>query len=179
MKLWFRLLAVGCLTTAQVLVADEVVAGGKTAGDRVDDSWIHTRVKTELVGQGTSNINIEVYHGIVQLAGFVESNARRESADKIAASVKGVQKVSNKLVVQTSQRTAGRALDDSIVAGKVKAKIAGNENTSALKINVEARQGVVLLSGFVSSRDERDEAMKLAASIDGVIDVINGMDVVT
>jgi osmotically-inducible protein OsmY len=156
-----------------------VFAGGKSAGDRVDDSWIHTKVKSELVGQGTSNINIEVYHGIVQLAGFVESDARRESADRIAASVKGVQRVSNKLVVQTSLRTAGRTLDDGVVAGKVKAKIADNENTSALRINVEARQGVVLLSGFVSSDEERDEALKLAASIEGVIDVINGMDVVT
>jgi osmotically-inducible protein OsmY len=174
MKRLFKILGVACLAAAPA-----VFAGGKSAGDRVDDSWIHTKVKSELVGQGTSNINIEVYHGIVQLAGFVESDARRESADRIAASVKGVQRVSNKLVVQTSLRTAGRTLDDGVVAGKVKAKIADNENTSALRINVEARQGVVLLSGFVSSDEERDEALKLAASIEGVIDVINGMDVVT
>jgi osmotically-inducible protein OsmY len=174
MKRLFKILGVVCLAAAPT-----VFAGGKSAGDRVDDSWIHTKVKSELVGQGTSNINIEVYHGIVQLAGFVESDARRESADRIAASVKGVQRVSNKLVVQTSLRTAGRTLDDGVVAGKVKAKIADNENTSALRINVEARQGVVLLSGFVSSKEERDEALKLAASIEGVIDVINGMDVVT
>jgi osmotically-inducible protein OsmY len=180
MKLFFRLLAIGCLVGASAVIADEsaVIADKKSAGDRVDDSWIHSRVKAELVGQGATNINIEVYQGIVQLAGFVESEARRETADKVAASVKGVKQVSNKLVVQTSQRTAGRALDDGVVAGKVKAKIAQHEDTSAFKINVEVRQGVVLLSGFVASERERTEAVKIAASINGVIDVINGMDVI-
>lgn len=160
-----------------VLIVTACAAGGKTAGESVDDSWIHTKVKSELVGQGTSNINVEVHQGVVQLAGFVDSTYRRETAEKLAASVKGVRKVSNQLVVQTSNRTAGRALDDGVVAGKVKARLTDNKNTSGININVEVRHGVVLLSGFVSSDTERSEAIKVAAGVDGVIDVINGMDV--
>lgn len=162
-----------------LLLAAVGCATGKTAGESVDDSWIHAKVKSELVGLGTKNINIEVHRGIVQLAGFVDSTYQRESAEKVAASVKGVRDVSNQLVVQTSIRSAGRTLDDGVVAGKVKTKLAENVKTSGLRINVEVRHGVVLLSGFVVSEEERKEALTVAAAVDGVIDVINGLDVVS
>lgn len=160
------LIAAGCATN-------------KTAGENVDDTWIHTKVKSELVGHGSSNINIEVHKGVVQLAGFVDSTHDRETAEKVAASVVGVQRVSNQLLVQSSARTTGRTLDDGIVAGKVKAGLTENRMTDSSRINVEVRHGVVLLSGFVDSDDERKTAIKVAAGVDGVIDVINGMDVIT
>jgi hyperosmotically inducible protein len=165
------------LSLSLVLIASGVAAGTKTAGDKVDDSWIHTKVKSVLVGHGTSNINIEVQQGVVQLAGFVKSDHERETAEKSAATVKGVRDVSNQLVVQTSSRSTGRTLDDGVVAGKVKTGLADHEKTSGYRINVEVRHGVVLLSGFVTSSEERNEALKVAASVDGVIDVINGMDI--
>lgn len=154
-------------------------AGGKTAGESVDDTWIHTNVKSELVGHGTNNINVEVHRGIVQLAGFVDSTYQRETAGKIAASVKGVREVSNQLVVQTSARSTGRTLDDGVVAGKIKAGLAENAKTSGLRINVEVRHGVALLSGFVIDQEERRDALKVAAAVEGVIDVLDGMDVIS
>jgi osmotically-inducible protein OsmY len=159
-----------------LLMSAAAAAGAKTAGDRVDDSWIHTKVKSALVGLGTSNINVEVHHGLVQLAGFANSDEDRETAEKSALAVKGVRDVSNQIVVQTSTRSAGQTLDDGVVAGKVKTELADHETTSAFRINVEVRHGVVLLSGFVGTNAERNEALKVAAGVDGVIDVINGMD---
>jgi hyperosmotically inducible periplasmic protein len=98
------------------------------------------------------------------------------AGEKSAAAVKGVRDISNQLVVQTSDRSAGRTLDDGVIAGKVKAELVRNGITSGIRINVEVRHGVVLLSGFVNSSEERKEALKVAATVDGVIDVINGMD---
>ena len=53
---------------------------GKTVGEQVDDGVIHSKVKSQLVGFGSSNINIEVYQGLVQLAGFVDTTESREAA---------------------------------------------------------------------------------------------------
>ena len=150
----------------------------KTAGEKVDDSWIHTKVKSALVGEGSSNINVEVYQGKVQLAGFVDSDHVRESAEKKAAAVKGVRDVSNQLVVQTSARSPGRGLDDGVVAGRVKTALASHAETNAIDVNVEVRHGVVLLSGFVNTRAERDAAARIASTALGVVKVINGIDTI-
>lgn len=162
-----------------IAVSTAPSAAEKTAGEVVDDSWLHSKVKTELLGHGSSNINIEVYQGVVQLAGFVDSEEERNNAEKRAAAVQGVKRVSNQLVVQPASRSAGRALDDGVIATKVKSSLAENETTSAFRINVEVRSGEVLISGFVTSEAEREAAAQVAASVSGVTKVINGIDIAT
>ena len=112
-----------------VLISTAACSSKKSAGESVDDTWIHTKVKTKLVGFGTSNFNLEVYHGVVLMAGFVRSMTEREAAEAQAASVKGVVRVSNQLVVQPENRSAGQTLDDGVIAGKVKAELADDERT--------------------------------------------------
>lgn len=166
------------MSIALLFAASACTAADKTAGNRVDDGWIHTKVKSALVGSGAATINVEVHKGVVQLAGFVDSQTARETAGKTAAAVQGVTDVSNQLVVQTSTRTPGRTLDDGVVAGKVKTRLADSGRTSAIEVNVDVRHGVVLLSGFVNTDAERDAAAEVAGSVDGVIDIVNGIDVV-
>lgn len=161
-----------------LLASAAIAAGDKSVGAKVDDTWIHTKVKSALVGYGSSNINVEVYKGVVAIAGFVDSEYSRLSAGEAAAAVTGVVEVRNHLVVQTASRSAGRALDDGVVATKLKAELAESEITSAFGINVEVRHGVVLLSGFVDTEKERDEALRLAGNMEGVIEVVDGMDIV-
>lgn len=151
---------------------------GKTMGENVDDTVVHSKVKTELIGEGLGNINIEVHQGLVQLAGFVETTYEREKAASSIKDIRGVRGVSNQLVVKEAGRTAGRTLDDGVIAGKVKARLADDPRTSSLRINVEVRSGVVLLSGFVVDKDEKANAVKVAARTEGVVDVIDGMDVI-
>lgn len=167
------------LTLTFLLISLTLDAAEKTAGEHVDDSWLHTKVKSELVGHGTSNINVEVYQGVVQLAGFVDSEARRENAAKVASGVTGVKKVSNQLVVQGETRSAGRSLDDSVIAGKVKSSLADDKRTSGFRINVEVRFGEVLISGFVTSEAERDAAAEVTRLVGGVTKVYNGIDIAT
>jgi osmotically-inducible protein OsmY len=154
------------------------VMNQKSAGEKVDDAWIHTKVKSALVGEGSSNINVEVYQGKVQLAGFVGSDQGRDTAEKKAAAIKGVRDVSNQLVVQTEVRSPGRRLDDGVVAGRVKTALASHAETNAIDVNVEVRHGVVLLSGFVNTRAERDAAARIASTALGVVKVINGIDTI-
>jgi osmotically-inducible protein OsmY len=69
----------------------------------------------------------------------------------------------------------GQYIDDSAITTKVKASILGEPGLKSAEINVETFKGVVQLSGFVSSRDDINKAVKLARGVKGVKSVTNSM----
>ena len=60
------------------------------------------------------------------------------------------------------------ATADARITGTIKAKLVKNPNLSALRISVNTTDGVVTLSGSVSSPDEISQALKLALDTEGV-----------
>ena len=70
---------------------------------------------------------------------------------------------------------AGRVVDDSVITGKVKAELVADPTTKAHQISVETFQGVVQLSGFVSSQAAMDQAVRITRGIEGVSSVRNDM----
>jgi hyperosmotically inducible protein len=159
---------------AFLLCASSAAVADKTAGDHMDDGWLHTKVKSSLTFHGGSNVNIEVYHGVVQLAGFVDSASREEKILKAAAEVEGVEKVDDQIYVVEPDRRAGEALDDTTIASQVKAALGENKLVDGFDVNVESNRGVVLLSGFVDSKDNAAAAVKVAEGVEGVVKVIDG-----
>lgn len=79
------------------------------------------------------------------------------------------------LAAATAQagKSTGELIDDNTINASVKAALIGNKTTKAHDINVETYKGVVQLSGFVDSAEEKDEAARVAAGIDGVKSVRN------
>ena len=75
--------------------------------------------------------------------------------------------------VERHQETVGAYVDDSTITTKVKAKFAGDPTVSAMAIKVETLKGVVQLSGFAKSADERMAAERLARGTTGVQAVRN------
>ena len=75
--------------------------------------------------------------------------------------------------VERHQETVGAYVDDSAVTTKVKAKFADDPTVSAMAIKVDTMKGVVQLSGFAKSADERMMAERLARNTNGVSDVRN------
>ncbi len=75
--------------------------------------------------------------------------------------------------VERHQETVGAYTDDSVVTTKVKAKFADDPTVSAMAIKVDTMKGVVQLSGFAKSADERMMAERLARNTNGVTDVRN------
>lgn len=64
----------------------------------IDDSYITTKVKAAILGESTlksSEINVETFKGVVQLSGFVNSQADINKAVEVARGVKGVKSVNN------------------------------------------------------------------------------------
>jgi hyperosmotically inducible protein len=79
---------VGCASTSQ----------REGTGEYVDDSVITTKVKAAIFNEPTlksTEINVETFKGVVQLSGFVNSQADISKAVSLARSVKGVTGVKN------------------------------------------------------------------------------------
>ncbi len=76
----------------------------ETTGEYVDSTAISTKVKTKLATEGgtalASQVKVETLKDIVQLSGFVPSEADRTKAEQIAWSVEGVRGVRNDIIVQ-------------------------------------------------------------------------------
>ena len=73
------------------------------AGEYIDDTVITTQVKSLLAADDllkSFQISVETNKGIVQLSGFVDSQATVDKAGEIARSVKGVASVENDLNVK-------------------------------------------------------------------------------
>jgi len=64
-------------------------------------------------------------------------------------------------------------VSDTAITTQLKAKIVQNDMLSAANIHVETHKGVVQLSGFVSKDAQRNEAQRLAYTVNGVRSVVN------
>lgn len=71
------------------------------------------------------------------------------------------------------QQSVGSFVDDATLTTRVKAKFAEDRTVSALAISVETLKGVVQLSGFAKSAEEKSTAERLARSTSGVLSVRN------
>ena len=75
--------------------------------------------------------------------------------------------------VVRDQQTVGQYVDDTTLTTRVKAKFAEDPTVSAMALSVETFNGLVQLSGFAKSADERLKAEDLARRTSGVKGVKN------
>ena len=85
------------------------------------------------------------------------------------------------MVVREKTKKAGAAISDAAANARtttaVKSKLIAEPGISALSINVDTTDGLVTLSGTVSSHDEIAKAVRIALETDGVHKVISTMQV--
>lgn len=166
------ILSVGLIASSASVLADN--AAGKS------DVSLTASVKSALISNKdtkASQINVETQQGVVQLSGFVDSETAKQAAEETAQSVAGVTEVQNKLLVRDGKRSTGEAVDDTVIAAKVKGEIAGKAGLgTASDVNVEVNSGVVELSGFVPTTDAKMQAGEIARGINGVKDVRNNIE---
>jgi osmotically-inducible protein OsmY len=111
-----------------------------------------------------TELDVEVKDGKVALEGSVAYASQRDRAERIALGVGGVSGVDNRLRVLaavSADEVAERVTDAMDSAGR----------TGADQVRVSVRDGDVILTGSVSSREHRDAALEAAASAPGVADV--------
>ena len=72
-------------------------------GEYMDDTMITTKVKTAILNEPTlkvAEINVETFKGVVQLSGFVSSQAAATKAVEVTREVGGVKSVKNDMRIK-------------------------------------------------------------------------------
>ena len=95
----FVAMALGCASTAKQ----------EGTGEYVDDTVITTKVKAAILNEPTlksAEINVETFKGVVQLSGFVSSQAAENKAVEVARTVGGVKSVKNDMRLKYRRRVA-------------------------------------------------------------------------
>jgi hyperosmotically inducible protein len=185
MRRSFTLSTATALLSALLIAACSSTPTQRSAGETVDDSVLTGKVKAALVDNDlvkAGEVNVDSYRGVVQLNGFVGTQAEKSAASKAAQSVKGVKEVRNNLEVKSvamanadADRSAGQVVDDATITAKVKTDLIADPTTKAHQINVDTNSGIVELGGFVDSQAAKDRAAEIARSVKGVKDVKNDL----
>lgn len=77
----------------------------------------------------------------------------------------------------STQEGIGEFVDDSVITTKVNAAIFNEPTLKSTEINVETFKGIVQLSGFISSAENKIKAVELAHNVKGVKSVKDDMRV--
>jgi hyperosmotically inducible periplasmic protein len=83
--------------------ADDTRAMGASAGEKLGDATVSTRVKAVLSADkqlGDSKIDVDTRNGVVTLSGAVANNEARDHVLELARNVKGVNSVNDQLAVK-------------------------------------------------------------------------------
>lgn len=162
-------------------VENQLVTKAEVVAEKAD-VWIARKLKWTLlfhrnVSYGATTIDVK--DGVVTLNGKAASTAQKDLTSEYAKDIDGVKNVKNEMTVATVPeppvRTMAEKIDDASVVAQVKMVLATHRATSAVKTAVEARDGVVSLTGIAANGAEKDLVTKLVIDVHGVIEVKNMM----
>lgn len=145
-------------------------------GERVADLEIQTLVTDALSKNpdlAEKHIATQVKNRTVALSGTVQTTNQKYSAEQIAWQVPGVQGLTNNLGVADPQ-AAPESADDKL-ARRVEFELYSTKALPLKTVQIHAANGVVTLTGSVSSRAEKLLAEKTAKSVEGVRSVVNSL----
>jgi len=152
-------------------------APARADGDRdvamsTNDATITARVKSKLMWNGSTDgleIDVDTKNGRVTLNGTADTEAAKSTASRLAANTSGVRSVDNRLAVEEGyeRKVSTDPIEDSWITTKVKSSFLFSQHVDGLDITVDTKNGVVRLTGIVSS-SEKELAVDLAQNVRGV-----------
>ena len=105
----------------------------RATGEVVEDRQLEIRVERALERQPVykyPNIDVHTYRGIVQLSGFVATEAQKEAATEIVTGVRGVTDVENNILLAPRERSTVRDYVPSREDNDSHAETSGDEHSS-------------------------------------------------
>lgn len=173
----------------QIEVASDYTPAAVTErsyGELVDDASITTAIKSKLLwsknteGQDTQ---VTTKAGKVTLKGTADSADAKARVGQMARNTRGVNSVSNELVVtpakpdmadkaKSSVAEVESEISDAWITTKVKSTLLYSSNVRGTDVVVNTKDGVVTLNGRVDSGAERALAIELANNVRGVKSVV-------
>ena len=101
-----------------------------------------------------------------------DNQAVGQKVDEAVASTKsGANEV--KRAANDAGATVATAATDAMITTKINAALAADDQLKAIKIDVDTRDGDVVLSGTAPDAGSRERATSLARAVDGVVAVDN------
>ncbi|MBI3804682.1 MAG: BON domain-containing protein [Nitrospirae bacterium] len=120
------------------------------------------------------SIHVNSKDGVVTLTGTVDQESHQTLAQETVAGLPGVKRVDNQLKVK-GERPAKDS--DGWLATKVKSALLFHKNVSAVKTEVDAKNGLVTLRGEAESEAQKDLTAEYTKEVEGVKGVKNLMTV--
>ena len=141
--------------------ADRTANATETAASKTRDTAVTAADKVKAAAATVAEKTREVAHSAARKTDNALDRAGDQTVDK-------------------THEAAGKtriAASDTAITTKVKADLVKEPNLDSLGIHVETEKGVVMLSGFVNSKEEADKAVKVAKGVDGVTSVKSAIKV--
>lgn len=157
--------------TAAVLLTS-VSARASETDERIEASANKSYVfKTYLKDD---SIRTQSRDGVVTLTGTVKEEAHKSLAQETVASLPGVKKVDNQLVLAEAPPAEN---SDRWISMQVKYSLLYNRHVSGINTQVFVTDGIVTLKGEAGNQAQKDLAGEYAKDIKGVKDVKNEMTI--
>jgi hyperosmotically inducible periplasmic protein len=157
-----------------VSVIGKSVIHASNTDDRIESAAKESYVfKTYL---RNDDIKVTSENGVVTLTGTVSDESHKSLAQETVANLPGVKNVDNKLEVKGNQPAEK---SDAWLRARVSLALLFHRNVSAVKTDVDVKDGVVTLRGEASSEAQKELTTEYAKDVEGVKDVNNEMKVVT
>ena len=118
----------------------------------------------------SNDIQVSIDNGNVILEGTVNSYWKREKIRKIASQISGVVSVKNKISVIPDVK-----ISDEEIANLIIKSMQNSVHVEAYKVDVKVKDGIVSLSGTLSSMSEYDTIKNIVEFTKGVIDIKNDL----
>jgi hyperosmotically inducible periplasmic protein len=164
-----------------VLVFTVSAALGSCTGARTSSPDVSSAIRRSLDQAGLKDVSVkqDTNKGVVTLGGHVTGAAEKAQAESIAKPIANGQVVADEIAVipagaESDAKTVNSDLDKGIEENLDAALIQNKLNKS---VKYDVKNGVVTLTGEVSSQSRRAHAEKVALSVPNVKQVVNELQV--
>ena len=150
-----------------LILASAIMLAGAAIAQQRSDAEIRADLQRR-IGPGTG-VTVALENGIVTLTGTVSNLAQRQSIVNLARRTIGVREVVDRITAVPAQRRSDEEIARSV--SEALARNLSREEVAAITVRVE--NGVVILTGTLSSSYPKQVAGALASWVPGVIDIRN------
>lgn len=168
-------LLAGCVEMAAIGIGAAVVSAEdrRSTGTQVEDEGIELRSSNRIQERFGDKVHVNVtsFNRLVLLTGEVPDAKTREAVERIVRELPSPPRsVVNELRVAGVSSLQARA-NDTVITGKVKARLLDSKQVSALHVKVVTEAAVVYLMGIVTEA-EANAAVEIARTTGGVAKVV-------
>lgn len=142
----------------------------------LDDSIVTARVKSFLLAKpqlAIDDLSLTTSQGIVQISGYIASQANRRQVTKWVRHLDGVRGVKNQLQIQApAPLNLKRYVSDVAITGEIRGRLMASENSNIRQVEVTTRQGRVYLSGNLRNRQQQHQVLQVVKQVAGVEKIV-------